>query len=254
MRVEEAISGRRSVREYTGEPVDEPTLRRLVDAAVKAPNAVNDQPWAFTVVRDQALLDRISREAKAHMLETMPPGGPAEHFRARLSDPDFPASGSATIIRPLQRPGLPLARDRITGHDVDVKPASSDAEQASGCALKCLDFDLREPRDLGHNDAAGCCYADPGGADEQHRGEDRHGVRRGLAGVRIAHHARPRGANRGGVGPCRSEGVRMKYKSIDPGGSASISRVLTLTALDFRVWRLPCQLRVKLELIRCSKQ
>jgi nitroreductase len=89
MRVEEAISGRRSVREYTGEPVDEPTLRRLVDAAVKAPNAVNDQPWAFTVVRDQALLDRISREAKAHMLETMPPGGPAEHFRARLSDPDF---------------------------------------------------------------------------------------------------------------------------------------------------------------------
>jgi nitroreductase len=89
MRVEEAISGRRSVREYASEPVDEPTLRRLIGASVKAPNAVNDQPWAFTVVRDQALLDRISREAKAHMLETMRPGSRSEHFRARLSDPEF---------------------------------------------------------------------------------------------------------------------------------------------------------------------
>jgi nitroreductase len=89
MRVEEAISGRRSVREYTGEVVDEPTLRRLIDASVKAPNAVNDQPWAFTVVRDQALLNRISREAKTHMLETTPPGGRSEHFRVRLSDPEF---------------------------------------------------------------------------------------------------------------------------------------------------------------------
>jgi nitroreductase len=89
MRVEEAISGRRSVREYAGEAVDEATLRRLISAAVKAPNAVNDQPWAFTVVRDQALLDRISRDAKAHMLETMPPGDRSDRFRARLSDPDF---------------------------------------------------------------------------------------------------------------------------------------------------------------------
>src|SRR5271169_2668960 len=89
MRVEEAISGRRSVREYAAEAVDEPTLRRLIGAAVNAPNAVNDQPWAFTVVRDQGLLDRISREAKVHMLETMPPGSRSEHFRARLSDPDF---------------------------------------------------------------------------------------------------------------------------------------------------------------------
>jgi len=42
---------------------------------------------------------------------------------------------------------LPLARDRITRHDGDIKPASIDAgEQACACAFICLDFDLREPR------------------------------------------------------------------------------------------------------------
>jgi len=72
MNVDEAISGRRSVREYTTQDIDEHTIRHLINAAILAPSAVNQQPWAFTVVRDQGLLDRISRDAKAHMLVTMP--------------------------------------------------------------------------------------------------------------------------------------------------------------------------------------
>jgi nitroreductase len=88
MDIHEAISGRRSVREYTTQPVDEPTIRRLIEAAVHAPNAVNQQPWTFTVVRDQAVLDRISREAKPYMLATMA-SAHADRFRPRLSDPNF---------------------------------------------------------------------------------------------------------------------------------------------------------------------
>ena len=84
----EAIFNRRSIREYTGEPVDEATIRRLIGAAVHAPNAVNAQPWAFTVVRDRSVLDQISRAAKAHMLATMP-AIHADRFRGRLSDPAF---------------------------------------------------------------------------------------------------------------------------------------------------------------------
>jgi nitroreductase len=60
----EAIYGRRAVREFTPKPVDEEVLRQLVDAAIQAPSAVNQQPWLFTVVQDKALLARISREAK----------------------------------------------------------------------------------------------------------------------------------------------------------------------------------------------
>jgi nitroreductase len=93
MDIAEAIAGRRSTREYTTQPVDEPIIHRLIEAAMLAPNAVNEQPWTFTVIRDQALLDRLSWEAKAHMMATMPPSmanGPrAEHFRSTLGDPAF---------------------------------------------------------------------------------------------------------------------------------------------------------------------
>lgn len=89
MDVYEAISGRRSVREYTAQPVDERTIRRLIDAAVQAPNAVNQQPWTFTVVRDAVVLDRVSHDAKLQLLATMPPTPHSDHFRSLLSDPDF---------------------------------------------------------------------------------------------------------------------------------------------------------------------
>jgi len=65
MEIKEAIEGRRSVREYEPEAIDESVIRRLIAAAVKAPSAVNQQPWTFAVVRDQDLLERISRKAKA---------------------------------------------------------------------------------------------------------------------------------------------------------------------------------------------
>jgi len=64
MEIKEAIEGRRSVREYEPEAIDESVIHRLIAAAVKAPSAVNQQPWTFTVVRDQELLERISRKAK----------------------------------------------------------------------------------------------------------------------------------------------------------------------------------------------
>ena len=89
MELNEAIAGRQFIREYTPQAVDEATIRRLIDAASHAPNAVNQQPWMFTVVRDQAVLDRISRDAKSHMLATMDDSPHAGHFRERLSDPDF---------------------------------------------------------------------------------------------------------------------------------------------------------------------
>jgi nitroreductase len=89
MELEEAILGRRSVRLYTEEAVDEQLIRRLINAAVHAPSAVNEQPWTFTIVRDQAALDRVSREAKTHMLTNMPPGGHADHFHSMLGDANF---------------------------------------------------------------------------------------------------------------------------------------------------------------------
>src|SRR5664280_2010764 len=88
MDLKEAIYTRRSVRDFTDKPVDEKTLRQLVDAAIQPPSAVNQQPWSFCVVRDRTLLVHISGEAKTHMLKTSP-AGLSHHFQEFLNDPKF---------------------------------------------------------------------------------------------------------------------------------------------------------------------
>ena len=73
MELNDAIFGRRSVREYASQEVDEQAIRRLIEAAVHAPNAVNQQPWMFTVVRDKAVLDKLSRAASRTCWRPSPP-------------------------------------------------------------------------------------------------------------------------------------------------------------------------------------
>jgi len=89
MDIKEAIYSRRAVRDFTPEPVAQETLRQLVDAAIQAPSAMNRQPWSFVVVRDKALLARISRESKAHLLRSTPAGLLSHHFQEILGNPDF---------------------------------------------------------------------------------------------------------------------------------------------------------------------
>ena len=98
MDLNKAITGRRSVRSYTTQVVDERIIRRLIDAAVHAPSAVNQQPWTFTVVRDQSRLDRISRDAKSYMLSTMPAGPHSDHFQSLLHDSNFQIFYRAPVL------------------------------------------------------------------------------------------------------------------------------------------------------------
>jgi nitroreductase len=89
MDLNKAIFGRRSTRDYTAQDVDGETIRRLIDAAVHAPNASNGQPWTFTAVRDQGMLDRISQAAKSHVLATLPAGPQSDRYRTHLSEATF---------------------------------------------------------------------------------------------------------------------------------------------------------------------
>ena len=89
MELKQAIYGRRATRAYTKEPVDQAELEALIDAAIQAPSAINLQPWAFYIVRDAALLERISHEAKALMLRSSSSIHPSHHFEEMLSNPDF---------------------------------------------------------------------------------------------------------------------------------------------------------------------
>jgi len=97
MELRQAIYERRAVREFTAEPVDQQTIRQLIDAAIQAPSAVNEQAWSFSVVRDKAVLGRISNQAKAHMLKTPPTGLPSHHFRD-LTDPNYDIFYHAPVL------------------------------------------------------------------------------------------------------------------------------------------------------------
>jgi nitroreductase len=97
MDLTEAIYHRRAVREFTDVAPDENMLLRLIDAAVQAPSAVNEQPWSFTIVREKSLLSRISRDAKAHMLRTSA-GLASHHFQELLSNPDFDIFYHAPVL------------------------------------------------------------------------------------------------------------------------------------------------------------
>ncbi|MCW5694287.1 MAG: nitroreductase [Pseudolabrys sp.] len=89
MDLNEAIATRRAVRDYKPDAIDDATIRALIDAAIQAPSAMNEQPWTFTVVRSRPLLDRISQEAKAHMLRTTPAGLLSHHLSDILADKSF---------------------------------------------------------------------------------------------------------------------------------------------------------------------
>ncbi len=53
------IMTRVSVRQFTGEKITQAQVDTLLRAAMAAPSAINKQPWAFFVVTDQALIDRL---------------------------------------------------------------------------------------------------------------------------------------------------------------------------------------------------
>lgn len=98
MDLKEAIYTRRATREFTTAPVDEKTIRELIDAAIQAPSAVNRQPWSFRVIRDKAVLEKISREAKAHMMKASPIGLVSHHFEQILDDPNFDIFYHAPVL------------------------------------------------------------------------------------------------------------------------------------------------------------
>ncbi len=47
----DAIYRRRSVRQFTADPVDEKTVLEIIRAGTWAPSGLNNQPWRFVIIR-----------------------------------------------------------------------------------------------------------------------------------------------------------------------------------------------------------
>jgi 5,6-dimethylbenzimidazole synthase len=75
----DVIRRRRDVRaEFSGEPMDGETLRRILAAAHAAPSVGLSQPWDFIIVRDRA----VKAEFRAHVMHER------EVFRRQLNEDD----------------------------------------------------------------------------------------------------------------------------------------------------------------------
>lgn len=64
MSVTDAIYNRRAVRNYTQQRIDREAIHKLLDAAIHAPTAMHEEPWAFVVIQDREILNRLSIHAK----------------------------------------------------------------------------------------------------------------------------------------------------------------------------------------------
>lgn len=62
MNVIEAILTRRSMRKYTGQPLEQGELKLIIKAGFYAPSAHNKQPWHFVVLKDPDMLEKIANE------------------------------------------------------------------------------------------------------------------------------------------------------------------------------------------------
>jgi nitroreductase len=98
MDLEQVIHSRRAVREYKEEGIGRAVLQKLIDAAIQAPSAVNEQPWLFTVVQDRGLLGLICREAKALLLTTPPQNLTLHRLHELRNDPDFDIFYHAPVL------------------------------------------------------------------------------------------------------------------------------------------------------------
>lgn len=61
MDIFEAILTRRSIRQYTNQPVCDKMIEEFIKAGMYAPSAGNEQPWQFIILTDREKLNEIPK-------------------------------------------------------------------------------------------------------------------------------------------------------------------------------------------------
>lgn len=96
----DAINNRRAVRDYLPQKIDRDIIHILLDLAVKAPTAMDEEPWAFVVIQDQSILNRLSDRAKALVITEALKSDSAQSKRIldHVSNPSFHVFYNASTL------------------------------------------------------------------------------------------------------------------------------------------------------------
>ena len=99
----DAIFHRRAVRNYTPQRIEQTVIRILLDAAVHAPTAMDEEAWAFAVIQDGNILKHLSDDVKILMGKSTDSIHPLlrNHASDRFTTPEFNAfynAGTLVVI------------------------------------------------------------------------------------------------------------------------------------------------------------
>ena len=125
----EAIEERRSTRAFLDRPVDRETLEKLLRFSVRAPSAINLQPWEFTVVSGEERR-RLSRLLVKRMRERNISCGPS----AKNPLPEYFVERQRGLLN-VMLPGLP----ENTPFDEFINEGSCNFYGAPVAIIICLD-------------------------------------------------------------------------------------------------------------------
>ena len=87
------IKERKSVRNYSADPVKPEDLKKIMDLAVWAPNAMNAQQWHFSVVTDQAMIQKMSDACRKALANC-----PVPFLKEKAADDNFHAFFRAPAV------------------------------------------------------------------------------------------------------------------------------------------------------------
>lgn len=106
MELKEAIYQRRAVRRYNARQVEPRVIEAIIDSAVQAPSAFNQQPWVFAVFHGRKRLRDYSVQAKRFLVATILPVWDVHLCSQKYSDPNYDVfHGADTLIVIYARPG-----------------------------------------------------------------------------------------------------------------------------------------------------
>lgn len=80
----EVIKQRRSIRAFKNEQISDEQLQTILQAALLAPSAMNQQKWHFSVVQDQGLLAEMVAIIKDSIMKS-----DNEFLKSRASNPNY---------------------------------------------------------------------------------------------------------------------------------------------------------------------
>lgn len=60
----DAIYHRRSIREFTDQPVTDAEIQEIIKAGIWAPSGLNNQPWRFFIIQDNSTKQQIAEQTK----------------------------------------------------------------------------------------------------------------------------------------------------------------------------------------------